>query len=58
MIVVLSRHLMTGDKTAEFGGQLEKLYKDQAASLDIKKVLALCEKYWPIHLTKETSAKE
>jgi hypothetical protein len=34
-------------RRTEAGAQLEKLYKEQAASLDIKKVIALCEKYWP-----------
>jgi uncharacterized protein YjaZ len=44
-------------KKTEAGAQLEKLYKEQAASLDIKKVLALCEKYWPVQKeSKEAKA--
>jgi hypothetical protein len=33
---------------AEVGAEFVKQYKEQGASLDIKKVLALCEKYWPV----------
>jgi len=44
-------------RRTEAGAQLEKLYKDQAAAIDIKKVLALCEKYWPVQKeSKETKA--
>jgi len=35
------------EKRTEAGAALEKLYKEQAGSLEMKKVLALCEKYWP-----------
>jgi hypothetical protein len=35
------------EKRTEAGTALEKLYREQAGSLDMKKVLALCEKYWP-----------
>jgi hypothetical protein len=35
------------ERLSAAGAELAKLYKDQAAFLDIKKVLALCEKYWP-----------
>ena len=34
-------------RRVEAGAALEKLYIEQAGSLDMKKVLALCEKYWP-----------
>ena len=45
------------EKTAEFGGQVVKLYKEQGTSLDIKKVLALCEKYWPVQKERSKEAK-
>ena len=44
-------------RRTEAGAQLEKLYKEQAASLDIKKVLALCEKYWPTQKEQSKEAK-
>jgi hypothetical protein len=44
-------------RRTEAGAQLEKLYKDQAAALDIKKVLALCEKYWPVQKEQSKEAK-
>ena len=34
-------------RRVEAGTALEKLYMEQAGSLDMKKVIALCEKYWP-----------
>jgi|GEM_PF-2245540 hypothetical protein len=35
------------EKRADAGAALEKLYKESGPSLDAKKVLAICEKYWP-----------
>jgi hypothetical protein len=35
------------EKRTETGAALEKLYKESGPSLDVKKVLAVCEKYWP-----------
>jgi hypothetical protein len=49
-------------RRAEAGAALEKLYKEQGAGLDIKKVITLCEKYWPMQkdllgTTDATAAK-
>ena len=44
-------------RRAEAGAALEKLYKEQGAGLDIKKVLALCEKYWPVQKEQTKEAK-
>ena len=35
------------EKRAEAGTALEKLYKESGSALDLKKVLTICEKYWP-----------
>ena len=35
------------EKRTEAGAALEKLYKESGSSIDPKKVLAICEKYWP-----------
>ena len=40
------------EKRTEAGAALEKLYKESGSSLDAKKVLAICEKYWPAAGTK------
>jgi hypothetical protein len=45
-------------RLAEVGAAIEKLYREQAASLDIKRVLAVCEKYWPSSSIKEFSPGE
>ena len=41
------------EKRADAGAALEKLYKENGSSLDAKKVLAICEKYWPDATTKK-----
>ena len=41
------------EKRAEAGAVLEKLYKESGSSMDAKKVLAICEKYWPDATTKK-----
>ena len=35
------------EKRTEAGAALEKLYKESGSALDLRKVLAICEKYWP-----------
>jgi len=45
------------EKRAEAGAALEKLYKESGSSLDIKKVLAICEKYWPDAAGTQDKAK-
>ena len=45
------------ERLAEAGAALEKLYKEQGTSLDVKKVLALCEKYWPVQKEQTKEAK-
>jgi hypothetical protein len=47
------------ERLSSAGAELAKLYNEQAAGLDIKKVLALCEKYWPTQKEqpKTTGAK-
>jgi hypothetical protein len=45
-------------RQAEAGAAIEKLYREQLAALDIKKVLAVCEKYWPLSPILESSPKE
>ncbi|MDD5672560.1 MAG: hypothetical protein PHC61_00230 [Chitinivibrionales bacterium] len=35
------------ERVTEAGKALKKLYKERAGSLDIKAVVAICEKYWP-----------
>jgi len=41
------------EKRAEAGAALEKLYKESGSALDPKKVLAICEKYWPDAVTAD-----
>ena len=41
------------EKRSEAGAALEKLYKESGPSFDAKKVLAICEKYWPDAATKK-----
>jgi len=45
------------ERLSAAGAELAKLYKEQAAGLDIKKVLALCEKYWPREKEQSKEAK-
>jgi ribosome recycling factor len=45
-------------KWAEAGADLEKIYKEQGTDFDIKRVVALCEKYWPLPTSKESPSKE
>jgi predicted pyridoxine 5'-phosphate oxidase superfamily flavin-nucleotide-binding protein len=34
------------------GVEMEKLYREQGSSMDMKKVAAICEKYWPSDAVK------
>jgi hypothetical protein len=52
---VLAKEKQT--RRAEAGAELEKLYREQAGALDMKKVLALCEKYWPVQAVPKPAAK-
>jgi TRAP-type C4-dicarboxylate transport system substrate-binding protein len=45
-------------RLVEAGAELEKLYREQGGSLDMKKVRALCEKYWPASAAKEAAGRE
>jgi ATP-dependent Zn protease len=45
------------EKRTETGAALEKLYKESGPSLDVKKVLAICEKYWPDAAGTQDKAK-
>jgi F0F1-type ATP synthase membrane subunit b/b' len=45
------------EKRSEAGAALEKLYKESGSSLDVKKVLVTCEKYWPFAAGTPDKAK-
>jgi len=45
------------EKRTETGAALEKLYKESGPSLDVKKVLVTCEKYWPFAAGTPDKAK-
>lgn len=45
-------------KRSEFGAEVEKLCRQNPAFLDGKKVLALCEKYFPIQAETNSATGE
>jgi hypothetical protein len=49
--ILLAKEKQT--RQTEVGAAIEKLYREQA--LDIRKVIALCEKYWPMSSLKDDS---
>ncbi|MDD5343696.1 MAG: hypothetical protein PHW12_04665 [Smithella sp.] len=46
---ILNKRLakIEAERTSEAGKALKKLYKECAGALDIKDVIAVCEKHWP-----------